>query len=393
LGEVKDYFKNLHIRDVTTYATIAGLTGIRDYWKKWILKKSKYDALKDTEKLKKLEKFTTVPLITAGLTNGIYISSCLFLNPGETIISPNKRWGNYDNIINKFIGAKIKSFEFFKNAKINIEGLKTAIEEVSKTQNKVVIILNFPNNPTGYVPSVDEVKEIVISLDDVQQQIRKPIIVLVDDAYEPYVYGESMSYTSIFYDIHELKGDVIPIKIDGISKELLMYGARIGFLTLGLKEHWINNDEELNLLKSEISNKLEGMIRSTISNSNHFYQAITEKIFKSKGMDGIISSRQGVIELLGKRCIEINKGLSQIEDNRISIDPNSGGFFMFLNLKQDSIKATDFADHLLKKYKVGVIPIEKPDENVNGIRIAYCSIDLQKIPEFINRMGLALKDF
>jgi len=64
-----------------------------------------------------------------------------------------------------------------------------------------------------------------------------------------------------------------------------------------------------------------------------------------------------------------------------------------VNLNPKKFRANDFADHLLKKYKVGVIPIEKPNDNINGIRIAYCSIDLTQITEFINRIKLALVDY
>lgn len=393
LEDIKNYIKNLNVKDVTSYATIAGLEEVRNYWKKWIIKKSLYAEKDDGDKIKNIDKYSTTPIITSGLTNGIYISCALFLNPNEYIISPNKRWGNYDNIISRYLGAKIKSYEFFEDGKINIDGLRNAIKEVSKTQNKIVLILNFPNNPTGYVPTTEEVKIIVNTLNNAQQQEGKPIIVLIDDAYEPYVFKEDVLKKSIFYDILELKSDVIPVKIDGVSKELLLYGARIGFITIGLKQSWISNDEELNLLKKEINNKLEGIIRSTISNSNHFYQSLIQKIFESKGMDEIIATRWKVKELLENRYVKINQELRKIKDERISIDPNSGGFFIFLNLNKDFVKATDFADHLLKNYKVGVIPIEKEEEGVNGIRIAYCSIDIQNIPEIINRIQLALKDF
>ncbi|MHA1805347.1 MAG: aminotransferase class I/II-fold pyridoxal phosphate-dependent enzyme [Promethearchaeota archaeon] len=393
LSEIRNYINNLHVKEITPYASIAGLADIRTQWKKWMIKKSLLDEHSNFREIHHLEKFTTLPVITAGLTNGIYLASALFLNPGEFIISPNKRWGNYDNIISRFIGAKIKSFEFFKDDQINLEGLKDAIRQVAEVQKKIVLILNFPNNPTGYVPSKQEARDIVNALNDLQQRLNLPMIVMVDDAYEPYIYREDVLQKSLFYDLHELKTDVIPIKIDGISKELLLYGGRIGFLTVGLKESWISDDEQLELLKNEINNKLEGMIRSTISNSNHFYQAVVRKIFESKGMDEIIAMRTPVKDLLEQRYHKINQEINQIQDDKISLDPNSGGFFLFMNLKPDVIKATDFADHLLKKYKVGVIPIEKPNDNINGIRIAYCSIDIEKIPEFVSRIRSALKDY
>jgi DNA-binding transcriptional MocR family regulator len=97
--------------------------------------------------------------------------------------------------------------------------------------------------------------------------------------------------------------------------------------------------------------------------------------------------------VLKRRYELINQELAKIDNSNMSIDPNSGGFFVFLNLNPNNIKANEFADFLLKKYKLGVIPIEKPQEHVNGIRIAYCSIDIKNIPEFIKRIGQALKEF
>jgi aspartate/methionine/tyrosine aminotransferase len=116
-------------------------------------------------------------------------------------------------------------------------------------------------------------------------------------------------------------------------------------------------------------------------------------MFTEKGMDRIIEAREKVRQMLKKRYDLINAELSKIDSADISVDPNAGGFFLFVNINPEKIKASEFADHLLKKYKVGVIPIEKLDNNINGIRIAYCSIDIEKIPEFIQRIKSALNDF
>ncbi|MHA1149447.1 MAG: aminotransferase class I/II-fold pyridoxal phosphate-dependent enzyme [Promethearchaeota archaeon] len=387
LGALKD-FVNLNIKSVVPYAPIGGLAELRSVWKDWIITKSNNE-----QRFKKLKKLLSQPLVSQGITNGIFIVCSIFLNPGEQIISPNKRWGNYDNIIVKNIGGRIKSFEFFKNQKINIEGLKDAIEEVAQSQDKVVIIVNFPNNPTGYVPTPEETQSIVKTLKESQASIQKPIVVIVDDAYEPYVYSDGVQQRSVFYDLFELKEDIIPIKLDGISKELLAYGGRVGFITFGLKQKWVTNDEELENLKNELNNKLEGINRSTISNTNHFYQAATLRMFQEQGTDKIIRAREKVQQMLKLRYERINQELEKVENSLISVDPNAGGFFLFINLDPTKIKANEFGDYLLKTYKVGVIPIEKPAENINGLRIAYCSIDLKNIPEFIERINKALKTF
>ena len=391
LKEITDFSK-LSVKEIIPYTSIGGLLETRKIWKEWIIKKSQYNQ-KDDSLLYRLEKYITTPVITGGVTNGIFQACSMFLDASDYIIVPNKRWGNYDNIIYKFIGAKIQSFEFFKDSKMNIKGLKTAIEKIAKIQEKVVLLLNFPNNPTGYVPTKEEASNLVEMLKESQKIHEKPIVVLVDDAYEPYVYKDNVLNRSIFYDLHQLDENVIPIKLDGITKELLIYGGRVGFITIGLKPSWIIDDTELQNLKEEIHNKLEGFIRATISNCNSFYQVLVHKLFEENGFEQIIKSREDVSKLLKIRYETINLELRKINNPNISIDPNSGGFFVFINLNSTKIKARKFADHLLKEYRVGIIPIEKLDENINGVRIAYCSIDLSKIPELVKRIDLALKDF
>ena len=254
-------------------------------------------------------------------------------------------------------------------------------------------MLSFPNNPTGYIPTRNEVSEIIACLKEVYLEKKVPIIVLVDDAYEPYIFTDHVSQHSIFYDLQQLEEDIIPIKLDGITKELLMYGGRIGFATIGLKQKWVKDDQELEILKSEIDNKLSAINRSTISNCNHFYQAIAKKLLKNNNIQKVLENRKNVLEVLRIRFEKINELLKNFNDPRVSVDPNAGGFFVFLNLDPQSIPANDFADYLLKHYKVGVIPVQNQKEKINGIRIAYCSIDINLIPEFIKRITLALKDF
>jgi len=392
LEDIKNYTK-FTVNEVVPYAKISGLTDLKNSWKNWLIKKSCYNIDSEKEKLNRLENFISTPVVTAGVTNGIFLCCSLLLNPGDFIISPNKRWGNYDNIVEKLIGAKIKSFDFFSDKNFNINGMKNAIYEISKVQEKIILILGFPNNPTGYIPNQEELDKILDALKEAQKSIAKPIIILVDDAYEPYVYSKDVINRSIFYALHELEEDIIPIKLDGITKELLLYGGRIGFITIGLKPHWVKSSEELTTLKAEIDNKLSGLLRTTISNANHFYQSLILKLFDDIGMDGIIQKREKIIHLLKERYEKINAEFSKIQNENISVDSNAGGFFIFVNLNPEVIKANDFADHLLKKYKVGVIPIEKPHDNINGIRIAYCSIDIRKIPEFVSRIDHALRDF
>ncbi|MGV9173623.1 MAG: aminotransferase class I/II-fold pyridoxal phosphate-dependent enzyme, partial [Promethearchaeia archaeon] len=157
-------YSTLTSENIVPYASIGGLQEMREFWKEWIISKSGYAKDSDKNKISFLKEHTTLPLITSGITNAIFVTCSLLLDEDEALISPNKRWGNYDNIITRNIGARIKSFDFFKEKKLNIEGIKTAIKEVAEKQDKVVLILNFPNNPTWYVPSPAEKDELVLFL-------------------------------------------------------------------------------------------------------------------------------------------------------------------------------------------------------------------------------------
>jgi len=380
-------FFNTDIVNIVPYASIPGLIDSRKRWKEWIIKKSQLNENKKED----LKRYLTLTLFTPGITHGIFTCCSMFINQGEYIILPDKRWGNYDNIIEKNIGAKIKSFNYFSEDTIDLKSLEKAMQDVLKTQDKIILILNIPNNPTGYIPTRKEASDLIDLFKKIAIQNKKPLVIFCDDAYEGYTFDIDAIKTSLFYDLFQLEENIIPIKLDGITKELLMYGGRIGALTIGIQKNWIKTDLELEQLKVEIENKFSGFIRSTISNSNILYQTILNSLLSSQEIEKTLQHRKKVEKMLEKRYILLNQELNTIKSNEISIDPNRGGFFLFVNLK--SIKATNFADLLLKKYKIGVIPIEKPHEGINGFRIAYSSIDIKKIPEFVSRIKKAIGEY
>ena len=390
LNSIHSHFHEFDINNLVPYAPIPGIANLRLAWKEVIVKKS---PLNDPHEIQFLKDYITLPIITNGVTNALFSSFMMFLNPGESVNIPNKRWGNYDNIVIKLLGGKIKSFQFFHEDKLNINGLREVLEATASDQGKILLLLNFPNNPTGYAPTNEEKDSIIEVLVEIHNKYNIPIIILVDDAYEPYVFDKNRVKHSIFYELQKLNEDIIPVKLDGVTKELLLYGARIGFITIGLKPRWVENKEGLQVLKNEIDNKLSGLIRSTISNSNHFFQAIVQRLLNEQGIGQILIERKRVQDLLQTRYEVMNEQIASIAIPGISIDPNGGGFFIFINIDPKIVKANVLADHLLKKYKVGIIPFEKPEENINGIRIAYCSINVDQIPEFVQRIKSAFQDF
>ncbi|MCP4764421.1 MAG: aminotransferase class I/II-fold pyridoxal phosphate-dependent enzyme, partial [archaeon] len=379
--------------DIVPYAPIAGLPEFRKHWQKWIIQKGKQEKNLPSG-ICDLTNKLTLPAVVPGITFGIYHVVKLFLTPGETIISPNKRWGNYDSVISKNCGAKISSFEVFtEKREFNVSGMTQKMEESIKNQGKVVLILNFPNNPTGYVPDKEEAEKIVNSINDFADKNKKPIVVICDDAYEGYVYDKKGITASLFYELAGKSSEyVIPLKLDGASKEMLMYGGRIGLVTLGLNEKWYDTSKKEEFL-SEIENKFQAVIRSTTSNANRFIQSTLCEMFND-GIDKILKSREKIVSIVEERYTLINELLSDVDkkSQSLTVDPNSGGFFLLINIDK-KVSATEFNEHLLKKYKTGLIPIVKEDLGINALRIAYSGIPKGQIPKLVENIKNALKDF
>lgn len=240
---------------------------LRDAWKNVIV--DGYPGEKET-----FESTISNPAVSGGVSHGIFLMSKMFLDEGEKIISPNKRWENYDSILTLQSGIDIANFKIFeKDGPFNIGGMLEEMEQCGREQEKVAMILNFPNNPTGYICSEEELSEISNSIIEYcSSNPSTPVVVLCDDAYDRYVYVDGYPTHSIFYELANKEPNLIPIKLDGPSKYLLMYGARVGFMTLGMHDSWFSNEEERNLLHAEWNNKVDGMIRTTVSNCNRFSQ-------------------------------------------------------------------------------------------------------------------------
>jgi aspartate/methionine/tyrosine aminotransferase len=386
LPKVKEFI-SLHPETLVAYAPVNGVVELRDLWEKWVIFKGKMKGSLPSGSIDLANKISK-PVICTGITDGIFILSRLFVGPKEWIISPNKRWENYDAIFVNQNDSLVESFEFFKNGIYNVQGMLDSMNKVAEKQDKIVIILNFPNNPTGYSPSPQEITAIIKALNDFCEQKKKPVVVLCDDAYEGYVYTPERPNQSIFYELVNQNPLLIPIKMDGSSKEMLMYGARIGAITLGIHSKWLPESEVADL-KKEWDNKMEAMIRSTISNSNHLCQEILIKIM-AEGFEKMLESRQKVFDILAKRFNASIAALKKYNTPKITMDPPGGGFFLFLNV--DGIPADKLAEILVAKYKLGVIPAVIPKENINGIRVAYCSVPEEKIDECFQRIDAAVRE-
>ena len=164
LPSVQEIVPALSSRELVAYAPTAGNPDLRAMWKESIIKKNP-----------SLEgKLFSLPALVPGLTAGISYLADLFLDENHSLIASDPSWDNYVLIASARRNAPFVQFRMFKDGKFNIAGLKEKMEEEA-TGGSVRVLLNFPQNPSGYSPTADEAKEIVAfvkSLADIFLNIR-----------------------------------------------------------------------------------------------------------------------------------------------------------------------------------------------------------------------------
>lgn len=376
LPSLQASFGGMTSAETFPYAPILGLPELRKAWRDWILRKLEHDR-------EKLDACMTMPVITPGITGGLHVAAKLFVDPDEVVVSPDRLWGNYRNIVEKNVGGRIETFPFFADGAFNVQGMKRKLLGTLASQSKALLMLNFPNNPVGYNPPESMVPAIVEALVDVVEQTSKSLVVLVDDAYEGYVYDDDALQCSMFGDLCDAHRGILPIKLDGTSKEFLFYGGRVGMFTIGLPSQL---DVDREQLLSEIDNKLSGVIRSTVSNCARPVQSAILKALANPEVAA--AERQKVVDILGRRAHLLRDELAKLDVPQLKPLPFNAGFFGFCDI--EGISANAVADRLMTEYKTGVVPTESGA--VNGIRLAFCSVPEAQIPTLAANVAAAVRD-
>jgi aspartate/methionine/tyrosine aminotransferase len=366
LGVTEKYFNNLHPNNIYPYAPPEGLAQLRAAWKEKLIRNNPSLA----------NKAFSLPMVTQALTNGLSLTADLIANPGDVVVLPDKYWGVYNLNFSTRKGCEIATYETFdEQGQFNTKAFRNAIQAAAATRDKLILVLNFPNNPTGYTPSVEKSAEIFKIVADQAEKGTK-IITIADDSYFGLFYEDcnEESLFSKFCDLHE---NILAIKVDGATKECFAWGFRTGFLTCGTKTH---NPQTL---YSALETKIKGLIRSTISSSNHPSQTILLKALEHPDFEDDIKIK---FEILKKRALHLKKILNQEKfKDEWTYYPFNSGYFMCLKLER--VDAEKLRRHLLDKYEVGTIALGPTD-----LRIAFSCVEEEDLEELIDLVHQGVKD-
>ncbi len=367
LGCISSLLPHFTTRESVAYAPVAGMNTLRDAWQTHIVKRNP----------SLIKEAITKPIVTSGITHGIRLVLELMLGEGEELISPDMFWENYEHIASTTFGGSVRTFSTFAQFEhgegLNIAGLEDAMHQSAKKQGKIILLLNFPNNPTGYSltkTDIARLKDLIHSF--AEKDV--PVLIMCDDAYFGLFYEDDIfceSSFSVFSTLHE---NVVAVKLDGATKELFSWGLRVGFITLGNK----NMSESV---KKALETKVKGALRASTTSASQLSQSIVLRTIEHADLDAQMDEQFSDIQnryRITKQ--EIARASSQYPQSSLVPYPCNSGYF--ISFHSASVPAETIRKHLLGLEGESIALISLGET----LRFTFAAVDAEQIPKIIETL-------
>jgi len=369
LPSLASHLADIPPADAVTYAPPGGRLSLRERWREKIL------AENPTLRGRRIG----LPIVTSAITHGLDLAGSLFLDPGDPVVIPDKLWGNYRLAYEVRLGAVFRTFPFYAGEGLDTEGFDRTLRKAAGERGKVLVLLNFPNNPTGYVPTPAEGEALVRSLERVAGGGTRLVVVL-DDAYFGLFYhlgGRSMT-ESLFGPLANLHPNLLAVRLDGATKELFAWGLRCGFLTFGP-----GRAESAAEVCAVLDAKVRGLIRSGISNVSHLSQSLVEKALADPGIGRERAEKAALLKARAEKVYEVARAPRFRESWETY--PFNSGYFMCVNVK--GVDAEKVRLHLLEHYGIGLISTSPTD-----LRIAFSCLEVEEVEPLFEALHRAIQE-
>lgn len=299
-----DYAYKKTSEGMTHYTSAEGLPELRtalcDYYKKYSLNYSPDQVL-----------------VTVGAQHGLFIALEAILDPGDEVIIPQPSYSPYINQV-KIAGGKPVTVDCKPEDNFAINADTIAKKITPKTK---AIIINTPNNPTGHLMSDTEMKALA------DLAVKNDLLIFSDEIYSDYIMPGQHFTTLAKYAPNNV------VINGGMSKCFAMTGWRIGYI---IGPDWLVNA------------------------ANEVNDAVTY-VAPTMSQEAAIYGLKHHDELSQPIVLAFQKRLSYLQDKLSKIDwiktiPVDGSIYIFVDIRQSGLNSVDFADQLLKKAGILVVP-------------------------------------
>ena len=281
-------------------------------------------------------------IVSNGAKQSCFNAIAAVVNEGDEVIIPAPYWLSYPEMVRIVGGEPVFVPTREENSwKITPEDFENAMTPRTK-----MIILNSPGNPTGSIYTREELK----ALSEVAAE--EDIYILSDEIYEKLTYdgAEHVSVASVSPEAYDLT-----ITVNGFSKAYAMTGWRLGYLAA----------------PEPIARVIDSMQSHMTSNPCSFAQY--------GALAALTGDQQCVTDIREEFDIRrqyMFERLTQIQG--VSAVRPQGAFYVLANISSLGLKSQNFADRLLSKSSVAVVPgVAFGDDRT--VRLSYAtSLDIIK---------------
>lgn len=358
---------NLPTTECFNYAPSPGRPEIRKIWKEMMVRKNPC--------LARLASQISLPVVTSALTHGLSMAGYLFVNDGDAVVSPDLFWENYELVFGNAYGGRLTTFPMFtKDNGFNTAGLASRLKEGKR--GKRVVLLNFPNNPTGYTVTereAREVRDVLVAAADAGNDI----VVIVDDAYFGLVFEKGILQESMFGLLAGAHERILAVKLDGPTKEDYVWGFRVGFVTFG-------NARATDALYGALEAKLAGAIRGSISNSSNLGQTMLLSAYSDRNYEREKAEKYSVLKRRYEKMRDLFESHAEYRPFFTPLPFNSG-YFMCIRTRPGTAEAV--RRRLIEKYGTGVIATGD-----SILRIAFSATPYSMIEKLLDNIFKAAKE-
>ncbi|MEI6034710.1 MAG: pyridoxal phosphate-dependent aminotransferase [Verrucomicrobiae bacterium] len=290
----------------------------------------------------KLEYKSSQIIVSNGAKQSCFNAIAAVVNPGDEVVIPAPFWLSYPEMVRLVGGVPVIVNTKEENGwKMTAEEFENAMTPCTK-----MVIINSPGNPTGSIYSRDELRAIS------EVAAEEDIYILSDEIYEKLTYdgAEHVSIASLTPEAYDLT-----ITVNGFSKAYAMTGWRIGYLAA----------------PEPIAKAIDSMQSHMTSNACSFAQY------------GALAALTGDQQCVTDMRDEFDVRRQYMFDRLCSISGITavkplGAFYVLANISSFGLKSQSFADRLLAKANVAIVPgIAFGDDRT--VRLSYAtSLDIIK---------------
>ncbi|MBW1296823.1 pyridoxal phosphate-dependent aminotransferase [Aquimarina litoralis] len=339
-----------HTLDVLAYSHSAGFESFRNKLAGYY---AKHDITISSEDI----------LITTGGSEALIFTMGSITDPGDEIIVPEPFYANYYSFSTQSTVTVVPVISQIDNG-FALPPIQD-FEKLITPKTKAILICN-PGNPTGYLYSKEEIKDLA------ELAIKYDLFLISDEVYREFVYDNSEHYSIL----QERKLNDHAIVVDSVSKRYSMCGARIGCLVSKNKEVM---ETAMKFAQARLSPPTLAQIASEAA------------------LEAPESYYNDTVAKYKERRDTLIKGLQQIPGVKVATP--RGAFYCIAELPIED--ADDFAKWLLDEFHVNNETVmlapasgfySSPNQGLNQVRIAYV-LNRRDLKKAVNILKLALEKY